>query len=210
MTVPQSVFPSAAAASTLVELLRRRALDAPTQRAYTFLVDGDAQELHLTYGELDNRARRIAAVLQQVSKPGDRVLLLYPPGLGYVAAFFGCLYAQLIAVPAYPPDPSRFSRSLPRLRAIIEDSRSTIALTTDPILNRARLLFDESPLLKSMNWMSVDAVEESVANDWRELPVSAEALAFPAVQVFLERVAAVRNADTVDRRRCSDCRKHLP
>jgi acyl-CoA synthetase (AMP-forming)/AMP-acid ligase II len=131
MTVPQSVFPSAAAASTLVELLRRRALDAPTQRAYTFLVDGDAQELHLTYGELDNRARRIAAVLQQVSKPGDRVLLLYPPGLGYVAAFFGCLYAQLIAVPAYPPDPSRFSRQLAtsarhHRRLAFDDSRSRL------------------------------------------------------------------------------------
>ncbi|HEU4433459.1 MAG TPA: amino acid adenylation domain-containing protein, partial [Pyrinomonadaceae bacterium] len=175
MTVP---FPSTAPASTLVELLRRRALDEPTKRAYTFLVDGNAEELHLTYGELDSRARRIAAVLQQISKPGERVLLLYPPGLGYVSAFFGCLYAQLIAVPAYPPDPSRFSRSLPRLRAIVEDSRSTIALTTDPILNRARVLFDESPLLKSMNWMSVDAVEETIADDWRELPVSDEALAF--------------------------------
>src|SRR5690349_24751433 len=135
MTLPQSVFSLSAPASTLVELLRRRAIDAPTQRAYTFLVDGDAEELHLTYSELDSRARRIAAVLQQVSKPGDLVLLLYPPGLGYVSAFFGCLYAQLIAVPAYSPDPSRFSRSLSCLRSIIEDSCLTIAFTTESYLN---------------------------------------------------------------------------
>ncbi len=92
---------------TLVELLRRRARHEPRRAAYTFLTDGE--EVHLTYGELDRRARAIAALLQEMGAGGERVLLLYPPGLDYIAAFFGCLYAGAVAVPAYPP---RLNRSL--------------------------------------------------------------------------------------------------
>src|SRR5215470_7543250 len=92
---------------TLVELLRWRALRQPDQIGYKYLVDGGPAEVELTYGELDKRARAISAMLKTAMAAGSRVLLLYPPGLDYIAAFFGCLYAEMIAVPAYPPDPSR-------------------------------------------------------------------------------------------------------
>ena len=91
--------------ATLVDLLRERALRHPDRRAYTFLVDGESEEQHLTYGELDRQARAIAAQLQGLGMTGERALLLYPPGLEYIAGFFGCLYAGTIAVPAYPPNP---------------------------------------------------------------------------------------------------------
>ena len=57
----------------------------------------------LTWGELDRRARAIAAALTEAGAAGERALLLYPPGLDYLAAFFGCLYAGTVAVPVYPP-----------------------------------------------------------------------------------------------------------
>src|SRR5262245_4858117 len=93
--------------STLVDLLRWRALHQSDRRAYTFLMDGETDEVPLTYGELDRQARAIGAMLQRVAAPGERALLLYPPGPEYIAAFFGCLYAGVVAVPAYPPNPAR-------------------------------------------------------------------------------------------------------
>ena len=147
--------------ATLIELLRWRALCEPEKVGYIFLADGETQEVSLTYGELDRQARAIAARLQRSTVRGDRALLLYPPGLDYVAAFFGCLYAGLIAVPAYPPDPSKFSRSLPRLQTMVADSRATVTLTPEAILTRATALLEESPLLQSLNWMSFDKIPMS-------------------------------------------------
>src|SRR5215813_339647 len=95
-----------AACTTLVELLRWRAVLQADQKAYTFLAKGE-KELSLTYAELDRQARAIGALLQRRSATGERVLLLYPAGLEYVVAFFGCLYAGAIAVPAYPPHANR-------------------------------------------------------------------------------------------------------
>ena len=86
---------------TLVELLRVRMSDAPSKHAYTYLRDGETDALTWDYGELDRRARAIAAWLQSCGAAGERALLLYPPGLDYLAAFFGCLYAGVVAVPAY-------------------------------------------------------------------------------------------------------------
>ena len=76
--------------ATWVNVIRNRAQHRPERVLYTFLVDGDARESRLTDRELDQRARAIAGKLQQLL-PGDRVLLLYLPGLDYIAAFFGCL-----------------------------------------------------------------------------------------------------------------------
>src|SRR5262245_52930751 len=92
---------------SLVELLQWRALYQPDQRAYTFLADGETREFNITYQELDKRARSIGALLQRLDARDQRVLLLYPSGLEYIAAFFGCLYAGAAAVPAYPPDPKQ-------------------------------------------------------------------------------------------------------
>src|SRR4051812_49298549 len=105
--------------STLVDLLFRRAGATPNRRAYTYLVDGVGEEANFTYGVLDQRARAIAALLQRGGQPGQRVLLFYPPGLEYIAAFFGCLYAGMVAAPSYPP---RLNRADTRIQAIVADS----------------------------------------------------------------------------------------
>ncbi len=77
-------------------------------------------------------ARRSRRALAASVPPGERALLLYPPGLDFIAAFFGCLYAGVVAVPAYPPRPN--DRSQPRLRAIARDAEPRAALTTAAIL----------------------------------------------------------------------------
>src|SRR5262245_40282262 len=132
---------------TLVELLRARAGDHGGEGAFIFLADGERDEQRLTYGELDRRARAVAASLQQKLRPGDRALLLYPPGLDYVAGFFGCLYAGVIAVPAYPPDPARLTRTLPRLLSIAADARTAAVLTTSTFTELAEGMFALAPEL---------------------------------------------------------------
>ncbi|HWP45778.1 MAG TPA: fatty acyl-AMP ligase [Candidatus Limnocylindrales bacterium] len=149
-------FNSTAEISTLVDLLRLRALQQPQQKAYTFLVDGEGEELQISYEELDRKARMIGGWLQNAGVTGERALLLYPPGLEYITAFFGCLYAGVIAVPAYPP---RFNRSMSRLQAIAEDAQATVALTTKSILSRIGCWLDPTPLLKNLHWIITDTLD---------------------------------------------------
>ncbi|HZI14401.1 MAG TPA: fatty acyl-AMP ligase, partial [Myxococcus sp.] len=164
--------------STLVELSRRRAEHQGEQRAYTFLLDGEGEEAHLTYAELDRRARAIGGFLQERGARGERVLLLYAPGLDYVSAFMGCLYAGAVAVPAYPPDPMRVARTLPRLEAVIQDARARFALTTGFIQSVAESLGEQSAALAGLTWIATDTVEDSAADGWKDPGVARESLAF--------------------------------
>jgi amino acid adenylation domain-containing protein len=144
--------------ATLASLLRGRAGERPGKVAFTFLADGEAEGERLTYGELDRRARTIAAALRASLAPGDRALLLYPPGLEFIAAFFGCLYAGVIAVPAYPPRLN--DRSQERLRAVARDAEPRAALTTASILTAAAAL--PIPELAAVCWIATDSLEASM------------------------------------------------
>ena len=140
---------------SLVALLRDRALAAP-DRGYTWLAQGEEAAGRLTYAGLDRRARAIAAALAGTVPSGERALLLYPPGLEFVAAFFGCLYAGVIAVPAYPP---RSRRADPRLRNIATDCRPRAVLTTATLLARCEAVADQVPELASALWLDTETLD---------------------------------------------------
>src|SRR2546429_5617086 len=127
--------------STLVELLRWRALHHSTERIYTYLNERGAEVESLTYQELDQRAIAIASVLQRYEAGGTPVLLLYPPGLEFITAFFGCLYAGALAVPVYPPRRNQFGA---RLHAIKAETQRMFALTTTSIVSKATTLTIQS------------------------------------------------------------------
>ncbi|MFL6196687.1 MAG: amino acid adenylation domain-containing protein, partial [Thermoanaerobaculia bacterium] len=151
-------------AATVAGLLHGRALERPEQVAFTFLADGEAESGRLTYGELDRRAAAIAAALAETVPAGERALLLYPPGLDFIAAFFGCLYAGVVAVPAYPPRPN--DRSQSRLRSIAKDATPRAALTTGAILAgamEARGLLAVAPELAGLRWIATDGLEAGSA-----------------------------------------------
>src|SRR5687768_5639833 len=93
----------AAGPATYVELLRDYALERPDAVAGTFLDSDGVEMAEFSYAELDRRARAIASYLLTRGAAGERALLLYPPGLDFVAGFFGCLYAGVIAVPMPAP-----------------------------------------------------------------------------------------------------------
>ncbi|MCY1035330.1 amino acid adenylation domain-containing protein [Corallococcus sp. BB11-1] len=149
-------------ADTLVGLLRERARQEPGFALYTFLVDGEAEEERLTCAELDRRARRIAAGLRGLA-PGERVLLVYPPGLDYITAFFGCLYAGVVAVPVYPP---RHDRSLARLQAIAQDARATAGLIRTEHLELLRQFFPLAPDLEQLTWWATDTLPVGSEDAW--------------------------------------------
>src|SRR5947199_6406983 len=149
---------SAAGAVTLAGLLRARAAERPAQVAFTFLADGESEGGSLTYGELDRRAAGVAAALAASVPPGERALLLYPPGLDFIAAFFGCLYAGVVAVPAYPPRPH--DRSQARLRAIAGDAEPRAALTTSSVLAGAS--GGSAPELAGVRWIATDSLEDTL------------------------------------------------
>ncbi|HZH74853.1 MAG TPA: fatty acyl-AMP ligase, partial [Archangium sp.] len=161
---------------SFVEVLRERARRQPDERVFTFL--DEEGETHATYRELDEGARAVAALLQRHLAPGDRALLLYPPGREYVLGFLGCLYAGVIAVPAYPPDPTRLGRTLPRLQALVADCRATAALTTSPVLDMVGFLTEEAPDLRALRWLATDALESGSADTWSAPRLSSESLAF--------------------------------
>ena len=163
--------------STLGELLHFRALTEPQKRIYTFLVDGNVDAVHFTLGEIEHQARCIGGLLQHFLTVGDRVLLLYPPGLDYIASFFGCQFAGVVAVPVYPPDPTRITRTLPRLQAIIKDAQPAAILTTSGILLLANQLFIDAPELQSVRWITTDDISDDLANQWRKPSIDSSSLA---------------------------------
>jgi acyl-CoA synthetase (AMP-forming)/AMP-acid ligase II/alkylation response protein AidB-like acyl-CoA dehydrogenase/acyl carrier protein len=110
---------------TITARLQSHARSMPHQVAYSFLREDGATE-DLTYGVLAERATRLAAHLLQQAEPGARMLLLYPAGLEFISAYFGCLLAGMIAVPSTLPHKTRPSR---RLQALLVDADPALVLT---------------------------------------------------------------------------------
>ena len=100
----------------LIERLTRFAKDFPGDRAYTFMdymTDPDGVATHVTWGELDRRARSIAAAIRRATEPGRRVALLAPQDLHYVTGFLGAMYARVIGVPLFSEHPAGKIRHQP-------------------------------------------------------------------------------------------------
>ncbi|MEH1813251.1 MAG: condensation domain-containing protein [Nostoc sp.] len=161
--------------STIVELLRYRSVEQGNTEAFTFLHDGEAQGASLTYGELDRYSRAIASQLQILELAGERALLLYPPGIDYLPAFFGCLYAGVVAVPAYPP---RNERNTPRILAILKDAQTAVILTTTAILSQLKSLLADKFDLDSIRWLITDNLAPGIEEAWQEPLIDRETLAF--------------------------------
>ena len=138
--------------ASLVELLEYRAERQGDDVVFRFVSGDGTEEASLTFRELRARATAIAAGLRAHADPGDRVVLLVPPGLDYVASFFGCLYAGAVAVPAYPPNPRRAD---PRVHRIIADSRARVALVHSSLASRLEswLALGDAP--PQVRWLDV-------------------------------------------------------
>lgn len=187
-----------------VELLQAQTNKNPDRIAYTFLLDGESKELHWTNEDLHIRACMIAAAIQDLGiAKNERALLLYEPSLDYIAAFFGCLYAGIIAVPAYLP---YNAETATRIQYVINSAQPKLCLTTkkirlllrkmdvfnwlghQPIINKVTHKFAKSKLdhaaelakcnWEHLEWLVTDGLSLRLAKDWKQIPITGEQIAF--------------------------------
>ncbi len=188
----------------LVELLQLKTNQNPNKTAYTFLLDGESKEQNWTYHDLHTRACVIAAAIQELGIPkNERALLLYEPGLDYIAAFFGCLYADIIAIPVYIP---YNSETITKINHIIKNATPKLCLTTkkirsqlkkldivnwlghQPLLNLVTNKFAKKALdhatqlanchMEQLAWLSSDTLPLHLSNHWKQPHIDAEQIAF--------------------------------
>ncbi len=173
--------PSERSRETLVDILRAHARRQPEKIAFRYLRDGevDGPTDAWDFATVDRRARAVAEHLRGLTRPDDRVLLVFPPGLDFVQAFLGCLYAGLIAVPAYPPNPARLERTLPRFQSVVKACGATIALTSSDMVEATGMLAMFAPDLGSLRWFGVDSIPDELADAWtRPAGLSGDTTAF--------------------------------
>lgn len=158
---------------SMLDLLELRARANPDRQIYTFYYE-DGSLKTWTMADVQRRAQAIASVLQERTARGDRVLLVYPPGLDFIAAFFGCIYAGVLPVPATYPKPRR---PLPRLSAISRDCTATAALTTSQTLETLDLAGTNGGL-GQLTWLATDTISDGTADNWRRHDPAPNDLAF--------------------------------
>ncbi len=156
-------FPEGA---SLVRHVERWAQTRGDHLAYRFLdfsTERDGVERDLTWAQFSGRNRAIAARLQQVTEPGDRVAILCPQNLDYLAAFFGAMYSGRIAVPLFDPaEPGHVGR----LHAVLDDCTPSTILTTTDSAEGVRKFFRSRPAKERPRVIAVDAVPNEVADTW--------------------------------------------
>ncbi|WP_325437736.1 non-ribosomal peptide synthase/polyketide synthase [Pseudomonas nitroreducens] len=162
------------AAGNLVEALLQRACEMPRKTALRFIAENVEQPI--SFRELDERARAMAAWMLRHGQQGDRAVLLLPSGPDYVTAFFACLYSGIIAVPAYPPESVR-PQHLARLRSILDDAEPSLVLTDSTLIEALRPACvrenGESPLL-----LAVDQADPALAVEWQMPELADDDIAF--------------------------------
>src|SRR5438874_5162185 len=147
--------------STIVDILRQRSETHGSQVIFRYLKTGDIEggQEEWSYRELFRRSQRVARALSLRGLEGKSALLLYPAGLEYTAAFFGCLQSGTIAVPTFPPNRTH-RRSLPRLLSVAGDSKASAVLTTSSLMSMREALESAAPSIASLPWIASDALED--------------------------------------------------
>jgi amino acid adenylation domain-containing protein len=166
---PSAVPTPKAQLGTLLDLLRRRAAEHPEQVIYTQLNDFGEKIATMTYRELEIGAQAVAVAMQATIEPGDRVIVACPHGLDFITAFFGCIYAGAIAVPAYPPNKRRW---LERLRQIAQDSGASA------IVGRQRQIGKVVIPGMNLNSIALEGISTECASDWQEPKIGSQTIAF--------------------------------
>ncbi|KRR25686.1 non-ribosomal peptide synthetase [Bradyrhizobium lablabi] len=157
----------------LVERLREHAAVRPNKVALRFL-EGDDVADELSFAALDSRIRSVAARLQALNGSGERAVILLPSGINYAVAFYACLYAGVIAVPAYPPEggPERYAG---RLNGILRDAAPRFILVETALRSAVEAALPE---LANVQIIAVETIPLETAPEWRETRPAADTIAF--------------------------------
>jgi len=172
---PKSDVKRQSTMSTLVDLLHNQAATLGEKVAFRFLPGAGRDELILTYCDLHRRAMGIAAELQTRTVPGDRVLLSFASGLEFVEAFFGCLYAGVVAVPVAQPGRRR---PVAAVQAICRASKPLLILGTAEQDEAGATSTADLSLQLQLPWIASDRVPTQRLGDWRDPQIGPQQTAF--------------------------------
>jgi acyl-CoA synthetase (AMP-forming)/AMP-acid ligase II len=162
---------------SVTELVQHRATTYGDRLAFAFLKNGEVEAVKLSYAEIDFQSRLVAAALQEISTPGDRVLLMYPPGLDFVTGFLGCLYAGAIAVPAFSLNPARMDRLMLRLLSIAKSADTRIVLTTSDQAGKLDSNMSDIELFRSATVLLTDMIDPATADAWKPVATAKDTIA---------------------------------
>jgi acyl-CoA synthetase (AMP-forming)/AMP-acid ligase II/lauroyl/myristoyl acyltransferase/acyl carrier protein len=161
--------------NSFVDVVRRHAESQPDRTALTLLAEGETQEINLTYGELNRQARTVAAVLQSRVVPGERVLLLLESQPEFLAAFLGCLYAGVMAVPAAPMTAGPAAGR--RLQVMLRDASAYLVLASAD----TKSFLDEHirgvPGIRPPIWLDPRSLMADGETDWKPLAIGPDTIA---------------------------------
>lgn len=159
---------------TYTEVIQKRTCSDPNFVVFRFLSDGINEDGSYTYKQLEDRSKSVAASLQKIGKKGDNVLLLFQPGLAYVASLYACFYSGFVAVPAYPP---RRNRGIERIYTIIEDSGANICLLSQQVYNDIQRNFTDDSKLSNIQWIVYDDIQDTDKDNFKEENILPEDIA---------------------------------
>lgn len=157
----------------LPEILQSRAALESAKRAYVLLNENGEEKAILTYGDLHARALAVAGQLSRHCKPGDRALLLFPQSLDFIVAYFGCLYAHVIAVPVNPPRRNRVQNAA---RSIVKDCEPSAVLTVSGMLETTRPFLES--ICSTPHWLPIDQLPDTTDTSFHPQPCSGDSVAF--------------------------------
>ena len=161
--------------TSFIDVIQSHELERPDQHAYIFLGDGVNETEQCTYKELNVFSKAIAARLQQLNMEGGSTLLLFPPGLDFVKAFIGCLFAKTMVVPVQLP---RGNKPLDAIEQIIEDANVTSILTNEKALKSLKRNKDFQKITQRIPPVKIEDIELSNADNWMPPEIAPEDLAF--------------------------------
>jgi acyl-CoA synthetase (AMP-forming)/AMP-acid ligase II len=178
--------------NSLVNILQKRAIEFPEKIAFISILDGQGDVKKISYAELDRKAKEIAATLQSFTSPQEKALLIFPPGLEYITALFGCLYAGVIAVPVCPPDLDHLDRDLPALKNIISDAQANVILTNSSYFSLSGYFYLLASDYGTIQWLTTEKVALASEYDFHPLPIQNNPIAIleytPGVSKILRGV----------------------
>ncbi len=162
----------------LIDMLHLQGEKNPDKPAFVHLLDGRTDEDVITFSKLEQRACAIAVRLQKMGLAGQRVILAYPPGIDFIAAFFGCMYANCTAVPTYSP---HRHRAVDQFTALADDAGAGVAMSTSFAITQFQSMIERKGARVDnpcrIEWLATDQIPDDLAKDWNMPAVTGDSLA---------------------------------
>ncbi|WP_372365630.1 AMP-binding protein [Candidatus Uabimicrobium sp. HlEnr_7] len=138
------------------QIISQRAVKQPNNLAYVFLNKRGEEEDQVTFKELDERIRIVAAKLQLYSKAQDRILIVLENSIDYLIAFYACIYTNMVAVTMHTP---RNTIQLVRMKNISDDCNAVCLLTNSQALKKHNSNISSLVESQQLNLILVDQID---------------------------------------------------